>query len=337
MKLTDILLAMALIGLGSCSSTSVIDEPAAPAEEDMTISIGFSAPEAYGFPMTRVDNNLQLRYVAKLYKDTENVNKTIAEDRFVERKEILASEGNRVIFKAEPGDYVVAVFADYIDANATADAHGCYPDKYYNTSSNDDRVVMLAVKKETGVNKDVYSNVNTDNFDCFATIHPVHKVAQVYEKDIVLKRAVSKVRVVSKDGNIDGVDNIELTKFSFLYVYSFNQKCSLSAHTEITSGELTSRVGKIDVSDRNAKELFYFYTFGGDGSLGCSDIAFKINPKENYAYPDVSIRSGLIKPQPNYIYTVSGSMLTPSLEPNDEIRLNISQDENWNEGKTFTY
>lgn len=318
------LLTTALTG---CISTESV-EPAASGPKDEKITIMVSAPEAFSPSSTRaVDKGLQLRYVAKLYEGDK-----ADKGKFLQRKELLATDG-LIVFTAPKGKYTVAIFADYIDAGATADSKGYYPDKFYDTSAEGPSIIMLAIRSNDKLNSNKvnYPNnsINNDNYDCFAKIFTFTKEETVYESKLTLKRAVSKVKIISTDGVAEGVDKIRLTKFSFMDEYNINENRSVS-HNDIVK----SNIVEISPSNIGGKELFYFYTFGSlqSSGQGPAAIAFDIIGKDEYEYQSVTIPGSTFLPIANYVYNIKGSFLTPTsapAPPSDEIRLTVNRNEDW--------
>lgn len=308
-----------------CTSTDVVD-PSDNTEKGTTITLNVASPDAYVFSPTRAESHAghQLRYVAKLFKINESDNAI-----FVERKEILSKNStSMIIFQQDKGEYIVRIFADYVDSEAPANDNGEYPDKYYDTSSKDGTIKMLAIQNENG--SIVYkskSNINNDNYDCFAIEHEFTKGALIYEHSLTLKRAVSKVRIISNGGNITGVDSIKITNFSYLNKYDFAVGLS-DDHIDITQANIKKYPIKFTPTDLSKNELFYFYTFGYR-TTGPNVISFDIIGKDSYEYAPVKIDGGVLKPVPNYILNVKGNFLTPTTSPSNIINLTVSTDDNW--------
>lgn len=308
--------------LSGCSRTEILD-----ATDAECIVINCDTPEARLLRGTRVDGNLKLRYIAKLYKGDR-----ITESDFVERQEVLSSDKTLIVFNVPKGTYSVSLFADYIPADATADANGFYADKFYDTSSTGDYVYMRAFKPKGGSSfyeDGDLNNVNNDNYECFATKSlSMVKGDLALEKSLTLKRAVSKIKIVADGGDFNGVDAIDFKKFSFLDEYSMTNGYS-TRRNDISS--FSGRPLKLAPSSPSAKELFYFYTFGGpskDYSVG--EISFDIDAKENYAYPSCKFEIGQLGHiQTNYIYTVKTDFLNPSQSPSSELRLSVTETKDW--------
>ena len=204
-----ILISVPLLSLllSGCIVSETV-EPSEPQIEDNTIILNVSTPEAAIEKTRAIDPGLQLRYVAKLFKGDADGGE------FVDRKEILAD--GTIIFNAPIGEYTVDIFADYIDAGATPNSNGQYPDRFYDTSTKNEFITMQSFRSRDGKKTFKYNCINNDNYQCYATRLKIKKEETAYENSLTLKRAVAKVRVVSKDGDINGIDKIRLTAFSFM-------------------------------------------------------------------------------------------------------------------------
>lgn len=325
--------------LGSCSQTELLDTPGKESSKG-SICISVSAPDAYNFASTRADAGLQLRYVAKLYK--KKTSDPISGDAYQATTELLARNGNKIIFTGiEPGTYTVTLFADYVDDSATANTSGHYPDKFYNTTSNMGTIVMQSIKDPDGTTTYPNANINNDNYDCFATKINITKEEPLYESDVTLKRIVSKVSFIDSDGDkFGGLDKIKLTKYSFLYSYSF-QSGSSDIAGEIALN-MTDYPGMFEATDPGSKELFYFYTFGSTKNTPSSlyGINFSLTGKNGYEFRDVAINPGKIGIAPNYKYKVTGDFLHATVDPvqnekdaKAQIHLTVTKDDNWSGDK----
>ena len=273
---------------------------------------------------------MKLRYVAKLYKENETGQTGIAANTLVATVEQLESDGRTIVFKnAEEGKkYLVTIFADYINANATKNAQGHYPDKYYDTTEEGDGIHFSS-------QDDFFNN---DARDCFALKSEIFtKGPLVYEANLTLRRVVSKVRVVAKDESLAALKHMRMTDYSVAPTYSFDVGGATKYEQTRTFYPFNQ-----EVSDRSQNELFYFYVFGlapgyRDPRNGLKNICFTLVPNENYTFttPNITLAAkpsetkSLILPEPNKIYTVRGTFLTTSQAPSGEIRLNVTEDSDW--------
>jgi len=317
-----ILISVPLLSLllSGCIVSETV-EPSEPQIEDNTIILNVSTPEAAIEKTRAIDPGLQLRYVAKLFKGDADGGE------FVDRKEILAD--GTIIFNAPIGEYTVDIFADYIDAGATPNSNGQYPDRFYDTSTKNEFITMQSFRSRDGKKTFKYNCINNDNYQCYATRLKIKKEETAYENSLTLKRAVAKVRVVSKDGDINGIDKIRLTAFSFMDEYNFKQKLS-GTHVDIESKNIL----EFEPSAKSSRELFFFYTFGSLQSSGSGPgtISFGIVPLENYEYKSVTIPGGTYYPDANHVYTLKGSFLNPTTQPpqpSNEIRLTVTTTDGW--------
>ncbi len=320
----------------SCTSTEVI-QPEPPADSN-TISISVSTPEALsGTRADEAHRGMKLRYTAKLFKG-DNPPGAAAQDpeneKFVARQEIIPAESgsNTFVFKAEQGNYCVALFADYIDASATIDENGHFPDKYYDTTSNTDYTNMLAFHSKDG--HTVYHNnlINNEDFDCFYALHKVKKEINVYESDVILTRAVCKIRLCDSSNVLYGVNKITLTNISFLSEFShINQGSGIQNNVDEKCGCLPEAFTPIGGADN---ELFWFYSFGSHGN-NIGAIAFSISGNEGWEFKSIKIPAGSIKDlKANKKYKVSGSFLKASKYPSNEIRIKVDKNDIWDGEET---
>lgn len=312
--------AILLLSLTSCS----MPEPAQEIQDEETLVVNIDVPKAYSF--TRADQSHKLRYTARLYSSSAGMSVGITDNCFRAKTEMLASEGNTVVFRNVPSgsQYIVTVFADYIDASAAPDASGHYPDRYWDTSANSDAI-------SAKVNPQTF--FNNDNIDCFAAKTPVFtKSGNAYETDLTLQRIVSKVRVVTT-GSTEALRDLTVTAYSYADSYSFEQKGTYAYKGETTSVTLTP--------SGTSGELFSFYVLGlspnfRDKRNGLKALTFRLSPKTDYEFanPVVTIDktssgNSLFLPVANNIYKLQGDLLNTTREPSDEIRVNVSTDNTW--------
>lgn len=327
----------------SCSSTEVIDEPV---ENSDVISFSVSAPDAYSFPATKAGNGLQLRYIGKLYK--QGVSQ--GDYTYVAREELLAKDGKLLTFHAEPGSYVVRVFADYIGADVSTKEtkksvkggfeYETYGDNFYITenSSQSDIIEMKAIQNGDDSSNpeylDGFCNINNDDYDCFAGSTAVfNKTAMKYDESLTLKRAVSKIRIVSTStDNWAQVDKIKITAFAY-----YNKMNIINVESGSQNNISASNIKK-DVftftpsgkNNNNVGELFYFYTFAYGDFSGLKKISFEIISNDtNYEFKSVEIESGTLQPKANYIYNVKGNFLSPTKYPEDIINVTVDEESSW--------
>lgn len=330
----------------SCSSTEVIDESFV---EDDTISFCVSAPDAFSFPSTRVSDGLQLRYIGKLYRQISQ-----SDYEYIDRVEMLAKNGNILTFHAEPGNYIVRVFADYIDQNATSSqatkkvkeetlTYTTYGDKFFITEqpTQHDLIEMKAIQAGDGDSKsnpvfyEGFSNINNDDYDCFAASTAViNKTALKYDTKLTLKRAVSKVRIIATGtAGWDHVKSVKITGFSYFNMMNQIENKSSSQNT-ISTSNIKKDIFTFEPSGKstsNIGELFYFYTFADTG-VGLKKICFEIeSDSDEYEFKSgLEIASGTLYPKANIIYNVKGDFLSLTKFPEDIINVTVDQDDEWN-------
>lgn len=350
-----------LLLLSACASTtsdpdfsSIKNDP--DSSGDLTVSI--STPSEYTFPGTGTTGNAltrdgdadlhaghQLRFIAKLYKydDNSRYDTDAADSGCVSRVEQLASAGNQVIFRnVDPGLYYITVFADYIDANATPDADGCYPDKYYTHARNGTGDARYVYYNLTDASEAGSFFLNNHNLDCFhgRTNQFTKKANESIERTITLSRRVSQVQVIhSGSENLSSLKDITVKSFTVYDEYAWpigliqnNAPSSVAAEKRVfnTNGGYT-----ITPADPASKLLFFHYSFTPD--LGnehpIDPINFSMNPltEEGYSYgnTDFYTPSNKIFLNPNIIYKVQADFIDISESPSTNTDIKVTTDTNW--------
>lgn len=315
-----------LPAIAACTSTEVTD----PSEQDRMlgeeITLSISTPEASA--STRADDTHKLRYTAKLFRGDYK-----KEIDFIERKEEIASDGKATITfnVSQEGTYSVILFADYLPANANPDASAHYEDRYYDTTSEDENFTMLAFYKMNGPTPVAldYGCVNNDNYDAFAAYRTINKTEEKFEVDVTLNRVVSKVRVVSNTDAAADVSSVSFSRFSFVNTVSVASGTA-SGHAEWGKMNLANH-SLTEMSDKAAKELFYFYTLADDYNDNfLDDLAFSVRFSDGTERTK-SIDKGTIKVRRNYITTLQGPFLAdPPASEKGDIVLNLSSENEWN-------
>lgn len=316
----------------ACSSTS-IEEPQSPNSADGDdLMITLSTPTTYTFPSSRADETgihagHELRYTAILYKSNKNGSSyqtTISEGNFVERKEILAKDGNKIVFKGKTGEsYFIVAIADYIEANSQP-INGHYPDKYYDTQSSKTHIKLISQ-----TDKKLY--FNNDNLDLFLSLTDgFTKEAGAKECPLTIKRRVSKIQVIATGGSIEALENIEVNKCSMLEEINVSSRTATSVNHEF-NGPVT-----INVADRSSKLLFFYYTFNVNPTAGIAlkETTFTLNPNEGYEFNNggiFTIPNGKIIPRANTKYNVQSDFLNTSKKPSKVVEIKVTTDENWTE------
>ncbi|MDE6794843.1 MAG: hypothetical protein K2J63_06005, partial [Muribaculaceae bacterium] len=319
-------------------STS-IEEPQSPVSADGdNLVITLSTPETYTFPTSRADvtdihAGHELRYTAILYKSLGGTSpigidgKSTAdgEGNRVQRKELLAKNGNQIVFKSvEKGDYFILVFADYIDENAELSG-GHYADKYYDTTSSPNYITI----KRQEVEKEVLY-FNNHNFDFFLnhTIKFTKEENKPQVFNITLTRHVSQVQVIaSSSGSIDALNKIKIKN------WFVRDKLDLITETSSESKDIPQKNVEIDIANRASNLLFFFYTFnvGENGSM--LDVTrFELMPNEGYQFSKKEhTLQNLIRPLPNIIYKVQGNFLSTSEVPSKVVDIKVTTDDKWHD------
>lgn len=318
----------------ACSTTSLEESNVASADaNDLVVSI--SPGDSYTFPGTRADDaglhtGHTLRYIATLYKSTDNTSKTISKANTVQRIEQLATEGNQVIFKGvAPGYYFIIIFADYIEASATRNSEGNFDDKYYDTHTNPEWVTLK-------------NNIefNNHNLDCFLEYsRPVFKKeANIgLEFNYTLKRVVSQIQVVSNGtGSMSALNKIHIEKATaikdLLYVSGSGFK-----NKDIQDNKTVEIDRAESASDPNL--LFFFYTFNAPSGVALGNTKFTLLPNEGYKFSNDGTYTvtGLgdgnhyidITPEANYIYKITGDFLSTTEFPAKTVEFKVSVNKDW--------
>lgn len=314
-----------MIGMVSCAETEIISEPEFTPGDEITLNL--TATESLS---TRAGSDHNLRFTAKLFKDKYNSDQG---NQFLDVKQGIASNGEcTIVFNVPTGDYQILIFADYIPKSSTANSDGLYPDAYYDTSSKNEDIRMIAFSTNDSDHTYISQNcINNDNYDCFSGMTEViHKTTAKHEESIVLKRATAKVRFVSITDAPASVNNISFKQFyCFDWYKQFFQKVTCEKkynQMRLSSHQLSS------MSNPSENELFYFYTLApndDDTNLGTFDfdISFANGTSRN-----VYIGGGKIKVKKNHVTTVRGALLSdPAGDSNEDgdIILHLTPSLDW--------
>lgn len=314
-KFSKAVTTLAMAGLlGACSTEIITPEEGLEIYGD-DIVLNFNPDD---LPSTRAGSDHVLRYTAKLFQGEFGTN---TNPTFLERKEIIATNGNNTItFSVPQGTYSVLIFADYIPANSSPDAIGLYPDKYYDTTSTDESVRMLAFTDKNGSTLLNQCCINNDNYDCFTgIISSIHKTEQKYEQSLTLQRATAKVRFISTTPLPDAsITEIKLSSFDYRDTYfQFGESARLDGKT-VSQMKLDNYTFS-QMSDESNGEVFYFYTLA---SLSANNNLKKI--EFTVKYSDGTSRKTTIDDynipiKKNHITTVKGAFLTEPLPDPSEL------------------
>ncbi len=296
----------------ACSSTDLL--PPEPTVSPDRFTLNVSAPEAYGFGnASRAPEGYNLRLVAALYETPaqDEAAVTTSPQPLSTVETIYNPAGCVLSFDIEKtGKYIVTVFADYIPESATMDEWGHYADKYYDTTQ------PQRVKVKT-TNMDFFNN---DLRDCFAGKLVIEKGTAPLQRDLMLKRPVSRVAVSAPGDAVEQlVSRVDVTACSYFGSYSFTLDEGIQCGSLTTNAEGVALAAEEVVipnvfssMEPDGKQLFYFYTFGATGAdtqrPALGEISFTLSPKENVTLNAASrkIGAGLIRPAQNYQVSVKG-------------------------------
>lgn len=306
------------LAAGGCSSTEIL----APGEEaniGETITLTLtSPPDGY----TRAGNDHVLRFTAKLFDGyLDGINNA----SYLERREVIASSGQATLTFAVPeGEYSLIILADYIPSSSLPDSNGHYPDCYYDTSSQNESVVMNAVPANSANGTTFFNNDNYDFFSCYLKIA---KGREEVEKDVELTRPVSKIVFVSSTDAPETIESIDVTKF-----WAYGHFSAIKGYASSWDSPATKKENGITPSAPSRNELLFYYTFanrnGAENIVG-SDTGFKVKFTDGSEY-NVSIPGSTITFKPNYITTVKGPFLQAAPPDLGDIILHLSASGDWN-------
>lgn len=320
-------LTAAMLPLCACSDTDILEPPADSDANQLTLTV--RTPGVYGFGSTRSGEDHKLRLTARLY-NTADTSSPIAT-----LESLPNTEETTLSFTIDnEGEYIVTVFADYIDANATL-SEGHYPDKYY-SSTADGNVTAISDK---GNDAPFFNN---DMRDCFSGKLVFTKGLNAVTQSLTLRRPVSKILVAAPNDDVENlVSSLAITSCSHFPGYSFALDNGSSTGALTKSGDPSPALATISLANENAtvvnpaKSLFFFYTFAdeGDNRPALGEISFNLTARSGSLAADSrTVAANLIKPLPNYLIKVNGAKDWISAIPGgDDIIIEIQGLETWKE------
>ena len=309
--------------LTGCAETEVVGINETENETGQEIILNISAPDAL---KTRAGSDHKLRFTAKLFKDRYNSSQG---NQFLEKKQGVATDGEcTIVFSVPQGDYSVLLFADYIPNTTEADSKGFYEDAYYDTSSNDEIIQMIAFTTNSSDHTLLQKHcINNDNYDCFSAYTGIiNKTDMKYEKDFVLERAVAKVRFVSTTPLPAEVGEINFSKFYCFDIFKQFYE-TVTCEKQDNYMRLGSHVLQ-GMSNKEENEIFYFYTLAAKNKENLGNIEFKINFTDGTDPRTISIDQA-ISVTKNRITTVRGAFLQDEQEEVGDIILHLSTSQDW--------
>ena len=311
------------MSVSSCSETEIVAFPEGEPQPGKEITLNISAPADAS---TRATSDHKLRFTAKLFKGKYGSD---PKDNFIEKKQAIASEGKgTIVFSVPQGDYSVLLFADYIPNSTQADSEGLYEDAYYDTSSKDEEIRMIAFTTNTSSHDLIQKHcINNDNYDCFSAYTGViNKTESVYEENFVLERAVSKVRVVSNTPPPSPVTEIKFTRF---YCFDIFKQYYNTVFCEKTYENMRLSSHTISgMSNPDINEIFYFYTLAANNTENLGEISCDIKFQDGET-KTLTIPTGTIKVKRKYITTVKGNILSEPIPETGDIILHLTSDDTW--------
>lgn len=334
-----------LLSFNSCVSSETLEPESliVKGEKSDEIVLTLSTPHETS---TRAEGNphegYKLRYVAKLFP---TINGSNLQNDGYQRAEIIENDENenKIIFKVPHYDseikkYTIIVFADYIPIDYQSE-NGKFKDYFYNTSSEDESIIMNSTPASPNTNLSP-SFFNNDNYDCFGIVFEAYKDAKKIEETIELKRLVAKVEWYDNSGNINNFKEINFSKFEIYNQLKIQKNPILIGNNPFEWNSTGFTNEDLKISETNNNLLFFFYTFAGSNSNARLKINFNSFTNDLETPKSVSSKDEGIPIKTNYITKVTGILLPsnstdtpedgPSVEDeNDLIILHVSKDDVW--------
>lgn len=308
-----ILALINLLCLSSCMTTEVVEPDMKSGDNQLILS--FNSPAT---PATRAHDGFRLRYVAKLFEQTDQ---QMFDKSTMQRQEIFEGETNsqgkqnEIIFDVKPGKYKIFLFADYVPQENVGLDNSDY---YYNTWDRSQRVMFTDVEKKK-LKDDFFNN---DNYDCFWAFIDTVKTETLVKKEIVLQRAVSKVRLVDVSPNY-GEYSLTVSQLGcneFLDILKDAASGILNENGDHKNMNMQVYSSKKFTKTDTDKEILYFYMFADDADQQSSrpTLTFTVKDNNNGATVTTTIPKNIInKVRRNYITTATGSFL-PTMTPDND-------------------
>ena len=226
----------------------------------------------------------QLRCILEVWDADEQTRLT--------RQEALP-EGGQFSFQFSVDDdvnYRCYFWADFVDAGASANESGNYPDKYYTTNTAEG-LTNVAVIAQNGL-------FNNDACDAFFGV--VEEQENVYDINATLTRPFAKLTVSDKvEGKVADCTNLEV---------SYSVPTNFNVFTgECTGTQLISYSGL--PADAETDAWFYNYVFAPvNANTLESDINMNITTASGTHETVISAEKNNIPLQRNYLINVTGNM-----------------------------
>lgn len=280
------------------------------------IHVSATLPESIAAGQPAITGH-KLRCVLELWTQGERAKLAYRSETAVEP---AADGANKVSIDltADAGTYDCLMWADYIDAAASADGASRYADKYYDTSDLKNITV-----------KDMNNLINNDACDAFFYSGEVQKrdgEAFVLETELV--RPFTKVSVLEKN----------LREFNLLQslVTSYNAPVAFNVSTGKILGNSETVNHSVAVFDPTAAPdgtLFSAYVFANEESAYMDEIHLTFTNK--HGTQNVTVPSDLVPLSRDRHVKVSGNMMSES--PEDDTQFDIIFDidvVDWETGNT---
>ena len=300
------LMILTSFALTSCVSTDTLESQKEKQEAECIV-LNLSAP-AEG--ATRADDSHVLRYTAKLFTGSpSNLDKSsMQRQELIEGRKSVYGNENQIVFYLDPNTrYSIYVFADYIPKDKVADS-GETPDYYYDTHIEDSYFRILT---NPGVNNTEVSSefFNNEHYDCFFGLVTDLKNDGKNEHNIILKRAVAKVRFIdnSNESGAYSVSGLKLKHSTQLGVSTGMAAAYGPSEIDMKGLSITDN-SSYNPDNQGETELFYYYTFASQGvsSDTYNNLDFRLSDT-NGSHIDFKVSD--IQVRQNYVTTVRGKFL----------------------------
>lgn len=252
----------------------------------------------------------KLRYVLEV--------RTKGEAAKVLRKEVIVEPAAEVKnglfdFTLDAGTYDCVIWADYVDAAATATGNDkLFADKYYDTSNLGNVQV-----------KDANSLVNNDASDAFYYSGELNKGGDNLALELNLARPFTKVSVLEK--NLREFGKLLGLKASFKAPLAFNTLTGMAASEEAVLNVDTPTFDPAAAPDGT---LFSAYIFSNTESRNMDAIQLTFITKEGTK--DVAVPAGLVPLWRGQHVKVSGNMMAETAPDNTDFDITFDIDvEDW--------
>ncbi|CUP90944.1 Uncharacterised protein [Bacteroides uniformis] len=295
-----------------------------------TVRLSLSMPETCMTPITRAGGDVALRFIAEVWSYDEAAQKYAT---LALRKEQKVEGGNKsatLSFDLETqGKYRLLLWADYVDATATADENGAFADKYYDTKFTNTTANEYKGLKGVKVITDNFA-LNTEARDAFYKSVDFEKgETNLTLEAQTLTRAVGKLVVKEKLA--------EAYSKSTTFSVSYDVPNTFSVETGVTVGKTPFKVNVTEQAVAGNAEtedytLFYDYVLVSAGEAGYTIATVTLTGEGGY------VKEGIpaLPIKQNKRTVVSGSnMLVAPAQPGNTVDVTATIDDVWSDDITM--